>query len=1010
MRQPDFRPLTKLCCIALASTALGTILGAQISAADDTQQQTVETIVVTGSRIPQTGVISDSPVTAVSQQETKFEGTTHIETLLNNLPSVTPDQGQFQTNNAAGIATVDLRDLGSQRTLVLIDGKRLMPGDPTKPVADLNQIPAAMVDHVEVLTGGASAVYGSDALAGAVNFILRKDFEGIEIDGTYTAAVHDNNNPLAQAAIKSAELPVTAPPDSVWDGQDVDANVLLGVNSENGRGNVEIYGGYRSTEALRDSGRDYTACPIQSAAFAGIAPHGFFCSGSPNSPVGLLISLDGPVPPLRTTERGDLVPFEEPRDDFNYAPFNYLLRPDTRWTAGWFGHYEIDRSAELYASTMFTDDRTVVQNAPSGWFAGVGPLDGAMAVNCNNPFLGSAADPDSPESILCVDQGLGPRDDAHLLIGRRLQEAGDRQQDFHHASYRIVTGLKGELAEGWNYDIYAQYGKSFYRQTYLNDASIAREQNALEVVLVNGVPTCKAALSGADPACVPANIFRLGQIGPAAAKYLSANGSQEGATAEEVVSASVTGDLAALGVRSPLAGDAISLALGAEYRDEKLQNGVSEEFSTGDLAGFGATVKSVRGGFNVAEAFGEIRAPLIENFSAAELLQLDAGYRYSRYSTAGPLTTYKIGAEWQPVEDVRFRATYQRAARAPNVLELFTPQSIEGWGVGANGDPCGTEMLLTQQQCDRTNGGKRLDGYGTRLLDCPQGGCSSIAGGNTDLKPEVGVTRSAGLVLTPDFVEGFSATVDYFNIKIANVVGVLPQAVVLDACGLSGSAYFCGMVHRAPGTGILYGTSGYIDSRNRNGGLLQSKGIDFEANYETALSDRVPIAPGTLSFNFLGTWTLGHIIEPVPATALKQADVPAPYTADCAGLFGAVCGTALPGWRHKIRVTWTAPWGTALSVQWRHSAAVKFDLNTQNPILNSPCGGPCGDAPDARIGAYDYFDLALTWTLNPQAEIRAGIDNMFDRDPPIIDSTIFGVPLGYDLLGRTMFLAYTLKV
>jgi iron complex outermembrane receptor protein len=995
--------------MALGSTALAAIL-TQASAADETQQQSVETVVVTGSRIPQTGVISDSPITAVSQQEIKSEGTTHIETLLNNLPSVTADQGQFQTNNTAGIATVDLRDLGSQRTLVLIDGKRLMPGDPTRPVADLNQIPAAMVDHVEVLTGGASAVYGSDALAGAVNFILRKNFEGFEIDGTYTAAVHNNNNPLAQAAIRSAELPVTAPPGTVWDGQDVDANVLWGLNSENGRGNIEIYGGYRSTEALRGSQRDYTACPLQSAAFAGIAPHGFICSGSPNSPAGLLISLDGPIPPLRTTETGDLVPFEEPRDDFNFVPFTYLLRPDTRWTAGWFGHYEIDRAAELYASTMFTDDRTILQNAPSGWFVAVGPNAGAMDVNCDNPFLGSTADPNSPESILCADQGLGPDDDAHLLIGRRLLEAGDRQQDFHHASYRMVTGLKGELAEGWNYDIYGQYGKSFYQQTYLNDASIAREQNALEAVLVNGIPTCKAALSGADPACIPANIFQLGQITPAATKYLAAGGFQEGSTVEEVVSASVTGDLAALGVKSPFASDAVSLALGAEYREETLQNSASEEFATGDLAGFGAPVLPVKGRFDVAEGFGEIRAPIIQNVPAAELLQVDACYRYSRYSTAGALTTYKIGAEWQPIEDTRFRATYQRAARAPNVLELFTPQSFDGWSVGNAGDPCGTEMLLTQQQCDRTNGGKHLDGYGTRLLDCPDGVCSSIVGGDTDLKPEVGVTRSVGLVLTPDFLDGFSATIDYFNIKIANVVGVLPQAVVLDACGLSGSSYFCGMVHRAPGSGILYGSSGYIDSRNRNGGLLQSKGIDFEANYETALSELAPVAAGTLSFNFLGTWALGHLVEPIPAAALKQADVPPPYTADCAGLFGVVCGTALPSWRHKLRVTWTSPWDTALSVQWRHSAAVKFDLNTQNPILNSPCGGPCGDAPDARIGAYDYFDLTLAWRLNSQAEIRAGIDNMFDRDPPIIDGSILGAPLGYDLLGRTVFLAYTLKV
>ncbi|HEX3943514.1 MAG TPA: TonB-dependent receptor, partial [Rhizomicrobium sp.] len=733
---------------------MATILTAGTSAADDdTQQQTVETVVVTGSHIPQTGLVSASPVNVVSRQEIEFEGTTHIETLLNNLPSATADQGQFQTGTTAGIATVNLRDLGSERTLVLIDGKRLMPGDPTKPVADLNEIPAALVDHVEVLTGGASAIYGSDAVAGAVNFILRKDFEGFETDGTYSAAAHDNNNSLAQAAIRSAIIPVTTPPGTVWDGQDVDTSVLLGTTSANGRGNIVAYVGYRSTQAVQGSQRDYTSCPMQSAAIVGIASHGFLCWGSDSSPaVGVLASLDEPDRAFRTTDNGDLAPFDEPRDTYNFAPFGYFQRPDTRWTAGWFGHYELGKSAEVYSSAMIMDDHTVIRVAPSGWFFGVGPYAGAMAVNCTNPFLGSATDPNSPESILCADHGLGLQDDAHLFIGRRLVESGDRQQDFRHTSYRFVTGLKGDLAEGWSYDIYGQYGKTLYQLLYLNDDSITREQNSLEVVLVDGIPRCKAALSGDDLGCVPANIFQLGHITPAAAKYLAADGLQEGDTAEEVLSASVTGDLAKLGMKSPFARDAVSIALGAEYREETLQNEVDSEFATGDLAGSGGPTQSVTGRFHVAEGFGELRAPLIQNVPFAELLQVEAGYRYSSYSTAGPLTTYKIGAEWQPIDDLRLRATYQRAARAPNILELFTPQTFGGWGLGDHGDPCGSDKLFTQEQCDRTNGGRHLDGYGTPLLDCPDRSCSSIVGGSTDLKPEVGVTKSIGFVLTPEYL------------------------------------------------------------------------------------------------------------------------------------------------------------------------------------------------------------------------------------------------------------------
>ena len=979
------------------------------SAAEDTQDQAVETVVVTGSRIPQTELTSVSPIAVIDRQEIEFEGATHADALLDALPSTTADQGQFQTGKTTGIATVDLRDLGSQRTLVLIDGKRLMPGDPTEPVSDLNQIPVALVDHVEVLTGGASAVYGSDALAGAVNFITRKNFEGFEIDGTYTASAHDNGNAVARAALGSAAYPVTAPPDAVWDGEDVDTTLLFGATSHDGRSNVVAYAGYRTTSPVRGSQRDYTSCPMQSAAIDGIARTGFICSGSPDSPVGLLFSADGFNGFYRTTDNGDLIPFEEPRDDFNFAPFNYIQRPDERWTAGWFGHYTLSKSAEVYASTMFMDDHTVVQTAPSGWFAGVGPNGGAMAVNCDNPFLGSATDPNSPERLFCVDEGLGPQDDAHLLIGRRLVEASSRQEDFRHTSYRVVTGLKGDLGGNWSYDVSGQYGATLYRQNYLNDDLIAREQNALEVVLVNGVPTCKTALSGHDPECVPANIFQLGQISSAATRYIDADGFQKGKTVEVVFNASLVGDLAQLGMKSPLTQNAVSVALGSEYRDEVLENRVSREFAAGDLAGVGGPKQSVTGRFDVAEGFGELRVPLVEDHPFSELLQLDAGYRYSNYSTAGSLTTYKIGGEWQPVGDVRFRATYQRAARAPNVLELFTPQSFGGWFSGNGGDPCGTDELLTQEQCDRTNGGKHLGSYGTSLLDCPNQSCSNIVGGSTALEPELAVTQSIGAVITPGFLPEFSATVDYFDIKIANVVGVYPQPVVLFACGESGSPLFCNMIHRAPDSGVLYGTSGYIDSLNRNSGFLHSSGVDFEANYETDISRGAGEALGSLSFSFQGTWTNHYVIEPIPHAALKAAGVQPPYSADCAGLFGLVCGTALPAWRQKLRISWDTPWNAEASFQWRHSSSVNLDINTTNPILNSICGGPCGDTSDARIGAYDYFDASLVWKLNARAEIRAGINNMFDADPPVIDSGIVGAPLGYDLLGRTIFIAYTLR-
>jgi outer membrane receptor protein involved in Fe transport len=225
------------------------------------------------------------------------------------------------------------------------------------------------------------------------------------------------------------------------------------------------------------------------------------------------------------------------------------------------------------------------------------------------------------------------------------------------------------------------------------------------------------------------------------------------------------------------------------------------------------------------------------------------------------------------------------------------------------------------------------------------------------------------------------------------------------------------MIHRAPETGILYGTAGYIDSLNRNTGFLTTKGIDFEANYESSLADWGVQNGGSLSVNFLGTWTRNYITEPVPASALMKAGVQPPYSADCAGLFGVICGPSLPAWRHKLRITWFSPWKAAFSLQWRHSSPVEFDANTRNPILNAVCGGPCGDSSDSRIGSNDYFDIAWSWNMTADTEIRAGINNIFDKDPPIMDATILGTPLengnttpeNYDARGRTIFLAYTIK-
>ena len=709
-------------------------------------RSSVETVVVTGSRIPQQGLYSSSPVTAVGQQEIQLEGTTSVETLISRLPSAVTDQNNFQANGATGIATVNLRGLGSARTLVLIDGKRLMPGDPVDPVPDLNNIPAALVDHVEVLTGGASSTYGSDAVAGVVNFIMRKDFEGIELDGEYSIDEDSNSHyPNFSAATASQGFPTAK--HNVWDGGTVDATLIIGANSANGKGNVTAYLGYRNIQTVLEAARDFSACSALDLSSFGV--DSFRCSGSSNNYAGRFNSLDeggvastystnpdqtdpslpdSLIPRGNTSTPGTLCGDHVPLCSFNYAPFNYLQRPDTRYTGGYFAHYQLDKMLDVYSSLMFTDDHTVAQIAPSGLFAGSGPAVGAYTFNCDNPFLGPhTLGLNNAWDLYCYNSVTdAPRTgDATVLIGRRFAAnplgAGganlNRQDDLRHTTYRMLIGAKGDLGDGWSYDFSAQYATALFSEEYFNDASASRIEKALHVVADPrtevlgapnpnyGLPVCKSVIDGTDTNCIPLNIFQYAAPTDAALAYAGGNGMKQGSTTEQVISLNITGDLGSMGGQFAWAKDPIAVAVGAEYRQEQLDFRPDYEIQTGDLAGQGGPAPRVNGMYHVSEFYGEVRVPVIQGQEFFEDLTLNGAYRYSDYSTVGSVSTYKYGAEWQPIDDVRFRGSFARAVRAPNVLELFTPQFI---GLYSGLDPCSGSGLyysvnpLSAGQCART--------------------------------------------------------------------------------------------------------------------------------------------------------------------------------------------------------------------------------------------------------------------------------------------------------------------
>jgi len=1032
-----------------AATAAAVGLSGAAYAQDET---TVETVVVTGSRIPQQGLYSSSPVTAVSQQEMKLEGTTSVETLLNNLPSVFADQTSTMSNGATGEATVDLRGLGSIRTLVLVDGTRLMPGDPTTPVPDLNDIPAALVDHVEVLTGGASAVYGSDAEAGVVNFIMRKDFEGIEFDGQYGINEADNTNAAERAQISPniGAAGFAYAPEGAWDGNTDSGTLIMGTNTANGKGNVTAYVGYRNSEPVLESQRDFSAC---STGFASAAPGSqLVCSGSSNYDRFYSLNnsaassshklttgvIDNFVKGNGTPGAGTFVPYTAATSQkFNYGALNYLQRPDTRWTGGFFGHYEVNKELDIYTSFMFTDDDSVSQVAPSGLFLGTGSISGTFDnINCSNPLL-------SPQEnkVLCGGGYWGGQANgncattfgiagcqagqATLEIGRRNVEGGDRDAEVRHISYRAQVGAKGDLGNGWSYNVYAQYGETTFVNNALGFYSVRQSAAAMQVEYgPGGTPQC---ITGA-PKCIPVDFYSgIGGLTPAMEDSIYAVAETEGYTREGVISGSITGDFGEWGGKSPWAKNPIAVAIGGEYREEYLNFLTDTEVSSDDLQGAGGADPSVpTSGFNVTEGFGELQIPIIEGLPAFESLSAKAGYRYSSYSTAGSVSAYEYGLDWQPIDDVRVRASYQRAVRAPNVLELFGPLQHDLFG---GSDPCSNPTLAgattnaVYQNClagGGINSAKVPAGEigNAGALNCPAGQCNQVTGGNLEAKPEISDTRSAGIVFTPTFFEGFTATIDYFDIAIAHALSGNDNAnIYLAACysataTAASKAIACPLINRDPATHSITTQQGYVIDTVLNESSLGTKGFDLEANYSADLNDWGMKGWGSLGFNFIGT--LLNSLTTAPLAGFNES-----Y--NCAGLYGYVCGSPDPRWRHKLRVTWTTPWDFDFSVQWRHLSGVKLDANTSNPLLSANCGAstsPCPDTADGHLPAYDYIDLAGDWNIREGIDLHAGVNNIFDINPPQVFSAIAGpsqlgngntFPGTYDALGRSIFVGVTIK-
>ncbi|MFK7913392.1 MAG: TonB-dependent receptor plug domain-containing protein [Pseudomonadales bacterium] len=940
-----------------------------ISFAAEGDEAIIEEVVVTGSRIKKSNVVSLSPVTQVDAEELILTGTVRVEDLMRNLPQVYSNQNSSQSNGATGTATLNLRNLGDERTLVLVNGRRLPAGSPLSGGigADINQIPGGLIETVEVLTGGASATYGSDAVAGVVNFKMKNDFEGIQIDAQFSQYQHGNDDSSVQRIVRDGGFPVA---DGSETGGDIsNFSIIIGGNLDNGRGNVTAYATYRDVEAVLQSERDYSSCALSTDAT--------FCFGSGTIPDGRVTNF---LPGTNPASFDFKVAGNEfvPRDGtvYNYGPLNYFQRPDERYTAGAFANYQVTDQVEAYAELMFMDNQSVSQIAPSGAFFVTNTLP------CSNPLLSA-----QQLQALCTDFGLGAGDIQTAYLGRRNVEGGPRQQDLRHTSFRGVFGVRGDINEAWSYDLFGQYSEVSMENTYLNDLSTTNITRALNAVTdpVTGETVCQSVVDGSDPTCVPWNIFTTGAVTQDQIDYLVLPLFARGTTDQKVFSGYIAGSLGEYGIKLPGADNGIDVVFGAEYRSENLNFNPDSGFRSGDGAGQGGATGPVSGGFDVKEFFVEASIPVIEGAAFAEELTLDLGYRYSDYSTDQTTDTYGIRAGWAINNDVKVRASYQRAVRAANIQELFLPQGFNLFDMDV--DPCGgvldgnglTAAGRSFEECARS--GVTAAQFGN-IPDSPAGQYNFLQGGNPSLAPEEADTYTFGVIYQPGFVDDLTISLDYYDIEIKEGISNLTPEFILNEC-LDGNTSQCAQVNRG-GVGDLWigsdvNNSGNIVALQDNLAIERVKGFDLVVDYSMELGDL-----GTLSFRniaaLIDTW--------------DQQELAGAPAVDCVGNWGATCGYPTPEFQNNLRATWVTPWSVTLSGAWRFIDEIE-DLGGAGVDLDS----------------VHYFDLAGYWDINEYATITLGMNNVLDEAPPIAgnaagpsingNGNIF--PGMYDHLGRYWF-------
>lgn len=955
-------------------------------------------ITVTGSRIQRRDLTSTSPVAVIQDEEFTLSGSTNVEQVINSLPQVVPGATSFSNNPGGGVSTLNLRGLGAQRNLVLVNGRRYIFFDTTQTV-DLNTIPSFLVGSVDVVTGGASAVYGSDALAGVINFRLRNDIDGI---------------------IAGANYNITGE----GDGRRYGAHMAIGTQFADNRGNITIFAEYSNRGSISQGARDFSRFALSDGVnglvpggSAGV-PQGRFvaagtlaigpgasCGGTGNPPrnAGCFPIAEGTNFPGNGAffgTPGSSVPYTGGAQAYNYAPANFLMVPQERWTLGGYGEYEIAEGITAFAEVNFINNRVenelaaspLTQNvdfnlAAISGFLSTADLNqlrliasrqqeaqrAAAAAGVANPFPGFTAGTGQFAALNpgCTDpDGAGPLlpdpatcQNVRLSVNTRFTQIANRNASDDRNAFRVLGGLKGNITDTVTYEAYYMFSRT--RNSQIQEGNVSR--SSFTRLAANG--TC--------------NPFGLDQYSPACIAGVGILAQNTDISQLQVAQASISAPLFTFGTAS----EPVAFAAGVEWREMEGQFIPDTALQSGDVVGFNAG-QSTEGDYNVKEVFGEVRIPIVEeNF--IHRLEINAAGRYSDYSldAIGGVETYSVGARLAPIRQIEFRGQYQRAVRAPNVFELFGGQSI---GFPPATDPCSARTAVA----DRTDALRQLCiATGVPAANVfqafiqPNDQIQSAGGGNPNLQEEVSDTFTAGVVLRP--FPRLNITIDYFDIKVDQAIALAGggAAGILNLCYIQiadASSPVCALISR-DAQGSISGPPNIITAGRVNLSSFETSGVDLALDYDQPLAFSLTGAGDSrLNFSFLGTWTEKNNFTAVVGTA----------TQECAGRFGLICGNPTPEYKWTTRLSWVDGPVTT-SVRWRHTGAVRDDDDTTDYFIE-------------EIEAYDLIDLAVGFNVNDNLTLNIGVNNLFDTTPPLLGSnqeqsnTYPGV---YDVLGRDFFVS-----